>query len=141
MIYDAFYDDDMSKGLFHGHTYTGNPLACAAALASIKLLQSEEIQGQIKSIISWHQSFATQLNQHPKVEEVRQIGVILAFDLAVKMERYGDLRNQLYEFFMNRGVFLRPLGNTIYILPPYVIQKEEMQQIYDAILACLEEVK
>lgn len=139
-IYDAFYDDDVSKGLFHGHTYTGNPLACAAALASIKLLQSDEIQQQIKDIISWHQSFATQLKQHPKVTEVRQIGVILAIDLAVKMERYGNLRNELYQFFMDRGVFLRPLGNTIYILAPYVIQKEEMQQIYDAILACLEEV-
>lgn len=138
-IYNAFYDDEISKGLFHGHTYTGNPLACAAALTSIKLLQSEEIQQQIKEIISWHQSFATQLNQHPKVEEVRQIGVILAFDLAVKMERYGNLRNELYSFFMQRGIFLRPLGNTIYILPPYIIKKEEMQQIYDAILAYLEE--
>lgn len=139
-IYDAFYDDEIAKGLFHGHTYTGNPLACAAAIASIKLLQSEEIQEQIKNIISWHQAFATQLKQHPKIEDVRQIGVILAFDLAVQMDRYGDLRNQLYQFFMDKGVFLRPLGNTIYILAPYVIQKEEMQQIYDAILACLEEI-
>lgn len=139
-IYDAFYDDDIAKGLFHGHTYTGNPLACAAAIASIELLTSNEIQQQIKDIISWHQAFITQITQHPKIEDVRQIGVILAFDLSVKIERYGDLRNQLYQFFMDKGVFLRPLGNTIYILPPYVIKKDEMQQIYNAILACLDEI-
>ncbi|GGE22145.1 adenosylmethionine--8-amino-7-oxononanoate aminotransferase BioA [Psychroflexus salis] len=139
-IYDAFYDDELSKGLFHGHTYTGNPLACAAALASIKLLQSEEIQQQIKNIMSWHQSFAIQLKQHPKIAEVRQIGMILAFDLSVKMERYGSLRNELYDYFMQKGIFLRPLGNTIYILTPFVIKKEEMQQVYDSILSCVEEV-
>lgn len=139
-VFEAFYDEDIAKGLFHGHTYTGNPLACAVALASIELLLSDEIQDQINKIIGWHHTFATQLKQHPKVVDVRQVGVILALDLAVQMERYGNLRNQLYQFFMEKGVFLRPLGNTIYILAPYVILKEEMQQIYDAILACLEEV-
>ena len=138
-IYDAFYADDISKGLFHGHTYTGNPLACAAALAALELYQSKEIQVNIEKIITSHQVFSNELQQHPKVKNVRQLGVILAFDLATEMERYGNLRNQLFSFFMERGVFLRPLGNTIYVLPPYVIKQEELDILYQSIRDCLEE--
>ncbi|MGM0635702.1 MAG: adenosylmethionine--8-amino-7-oxononanoate transaminase [Bacteroidota bacterium] len=139
-IYQAFYDDDIAKGLFHGHTYTGNPLACAAAIAGIDLLQSDEIQEKINRIIASHQVFATELNKHPQVKEVRQIGVIIALDLAVEMERYGNLRDKLFDYFMDKGVFLRPLGNTVYILPPYVITDEQLQQIYTAITDSLTEV-
>ena len=137
-IYDAFYSDDLSKGLFHGHTYTANPLACRAAIAGIELLQSKEIQENIISIIKSHQSFSEKIKDHPKVKNPRHLGVILAFELAIKMERYGKIRDQLFDFFMQRGVFLRPLGNTIYILPPYMISKTELEKIYAVIEACLE---
>lgn len=137
-IYDAFYADEIAKGLFHGHTYTGNPLACAAALAAIELFQSKEIQHNIELITKAHQTFSNELQQHPKVKNVRQLGVILAFDLAVEMERYGDMRNKLFSFFMERGVFLRPLGNTIYLLPPFVIKETELEVLYKSIRDCLE---
>jgi len=117
-VYDAFYSDEIAKGLFHGHTYTANPLACAAALAGVELLVSEEIQENIQRISRANAEFLRKLEIHPKVKNARCKGVILAFEVDVKTERYGNLRNQLFKFFMDSGVFLRPLGNTIYIVPP-----------------------
>lgn len=137
-IYNAFLSNDMAKGFFHCHTYSGNPIACSAALAAIELLQSEEIQNNIKRIIASHQAFDNHVKSHPKVKSTRQIGVIFALDLNTKMERYGDLRDKLLKFFMDSGVFLRPLGNTIYIQPPYVITEKELQKVYHVIEDALE---
>ncbi len=137
-IYDAFYSDEIAKGLFHGHTYSANPLACVAALAGIELLISEEIQQDISRVTKSHQDFKNKLDKHPKVKNIRQLGVILAFELDVEMERYGEVRNQLFKHFMDSGVFLRPLGNTIYILAPFVISKKELEKIYQSIVAALE---
>jgi len=141
-IYKAFYADEVSKGLFHGHTYTGNPLACAAAIAGLELLQSQEIQEAIKTIMSLNQLFADKMRKHPMVGEVRQIGVILALDLNLEMERYGNARDEMFQYFMSKGIFLRPLGKTIYILPPYVITEAQLAKIYAVIedyLSILEE--
>ena len=132
-IYDAFYDNDIGKGLFHAHTYSANPIACATALAALDLLTSEEIQDKIKTIESWHQEFDVSIKNHPKVKNTRQRGIIYALDLNIKMERYGDLRYELFNFCMENGVYLRPLGATLYILAPYVIKKEEMEKIYGVI--------
>lgn len=132
-IYDAFYSDDISKGLFHGHTYSANPLACTAALASVELLQSQNIQNNIKAITTSHQAFGKYIKNHPKVKSIRQMGTIFALDLNVEMQRYGNLRDKLFKFFMDNGVFLRPLGNTIYIQSPYVITKEQLQKVYQVI--------
>ena len=136
-VYDAFYSTEISKGLFHGHTYTANPLACTAALAGIELLQSKEIQQNIQRIIIAHQKFDSEIKNHPKVGSTRQTGTIYALDLNVKMERYGNLRDKLMQHFMKNGVFLRPLGNTIYISTPYVITDEQLQKIYDTIKSAL----
>ncbi|WP_299393119.1 adenosylmethionine--8-amino-7-oxononanoate transaminase [uncultured Gelidibacter sp.] len=132
-IYDAFYSDDMSKGLFHGHTYSANPLACTAALAGIELLKSEAIQQNIERISAAHQGFNERIKEHPKVKSTRQTGVIFALDLNIEMERYGDLRDKIFKFFMDNGVFLRPLGSTIYIQAPYVITESELEKVYQTI--------
>ena len=132
-IYDAFYSDEISKGLFHGHTYSANPLACRAAIAGIELLKSDDIQHNIKRIITSHQSFDSRIKKHPKVKSTRQTGIIFALDLNIEMERYGDLRYKLFSFFMKKGVCLRPLGSTIYILAPYVIDQKQLNTIYDVI--------
>ncbi|WBU90390.1 adenosylmethionine--8-amino-7-oxononanoate transaminase [Cellulophaga omnivescoria] len=137
-VYDAFYDDDISKGLFHGHTYTANPLACAAALAGLELLQSTEMQDNIARITASHKQFNEEIKNHPKVGATRQLGVIYALDLNIKMERYGNLRDKLFKHFMDSGVFLRPLGNTIYILAPFVTTDEQLQKIYNSIKEALE---
>ena len=137
-VYDAFYSDDIGKGLFHGHTYTANPLTCTAALAEIELLKSNEIQESIHRITEAHKSFDKEIKNHSKVASTRQCGIIYALDLDVKMERYGNLRDQLFKHFMDNGVFLRPLGSTIYISAPFTISDEQLHKIYDTIKSALE---
>ncbi len=139
-VFDAFYSDEISKGLFHGHTYTANPLACVAALSGLELLQSEQIQSDIRRVIQSHKEFGLKIKEHPKVAAIRQCGIIFALDLNIKTERYGNLRNRLFNFFMEHGVFLRPLGNTIYILAPYIISDSQLSKIYDSIERALDEV-
>lgn len=137
-IYDAFLSDDIAKGFFHCHTYSGNPIACTAAIASIELLTSEDTQDNIRRISESHQAFNYKIKSHLKVVSTRHIGVILAIDLNTNMQRYGSLRDQLLKFFMDRGIFLRPLGNTIYIQPPYIISMVELQKVYQVIEDALE---
>ena len=132
-VYDAFYSDDISKGLFHGHTYSANPLACTVAIAGIELLKSKEIQDNIQRVINSHKDFNNRIKNHPKVKSTRQTGIIFALDLNIEMERYGNLRDKLFSFFMSNGVFLRPLGNTIYILAPYVISEKQLEKVYKTI--------
>ncbi|NNL08978.1 MAG: aminotransferase class III-fold pyridoxal phosphate-dependent enzyme, partial [Croceitalea sp.] len=91
-----------------------------------------------KQINQWHRDFAMEMKEHPRVQATRVLGVIFALDLNLEMERYGNLRDKLYKHFMDNGVFLRPLGNTIYILAPYIITKTQMMRIYDAIRSSLE---
>ncbi len=138
-VYDAFYDKEQIKGFFHGHTYSANPMACNAAIAGIDLLNQDNIKRGRLDIQESHSSFVKELNGFDNVLNARSIGVILAFELKESMERYGSRRNALYTFFMDRGAYLRPLGNTIYILPPYVISKRELDSIYDAIRTLLRE--
>ncbi len=140
-VFDAFCDTEISKGFFHGHTYSANPLACTAAIAGIDLLASEAIQDSIMSISERHRQFEERVRAHPLVESSRTLGVIFALDLNLASERYGNLRDRLYHYFMERGVFLRPLGNTIYLLPPYTIGEEELSRLYETVWNCLEMLK
>ncbi|WP_272150607.1 adenosylmethionine--8-amino-7-oxononanoate transaminase [Tenacibaculum aiptasiae] len=137
-IYNEFLSNDIAKGFFHCHTYSANPIACSAALASIELLQSDEVQKNIQRISKAHQDFSNQITNHAKVTEVRSKGVILAIDLKTNAGRYGTLRDQLLKSFMDKGVFLRPLGNTIYIQPPYIITEQQLQKIYTTIKEVLD---
>lgn len=139
-VFDRFLSDEVSKGFFHAHTYSAHPIGCAAALAGIELLNSPQILERRIYIESAHKSFATLIKAHKNVSEARVLGVILAVDLNVNSERYGNLRDNLYNFFVERGVLLRPLGNTIYVLPPYVITNKQLQKIYKAISAVLETI-
>tara|TARA_R110000765_G_scaffold175859_2_gene280782 strand:- start:1232 stop:2506 length:1275 start_codon:yes stop_codon:yes gene_type:complete len=139
-VFNRFLSDEVHKGFFHAHTFSAHPVGCAAALAGIELLNSPEILERRKYIESAHNSFAAIIEKHEKVGNVRVMGVILAIDLNIQMERYGNLRDDLYNFFVERGVLLRPLGNTIYVLPPYVITNSELQKIYDTITAALETI-
>lgn len=137
-VYDAFYADEIKKGFFHGHTYSANPLGCTAIKAGIELLTSDEMQNNIKRIEVKHATFDSKIKNHPKVKSTRRLGVIFALDLNVEMDRYGSLRDQLFSFFMDNGVCLRPLGNTIYILPPFIITDEELNKVYEVIEASLD---
>lgn len=136
-IFDGFLSDTIEKGFFHAHTFSAHPLGCAAAIAGVELLASEEMQSNIKRIAEAHRQFARKISSHKNISNVRCKGVILALDLNQDMERYGASRYALYDYFMEQGVCLRPLGNTIYVLPPYVISSEELQKIYDTIEGAL----
>jgi adenosylmethionine---8-amino-7-oxononanoate aminotransferase len=141
-LFDGFYDDDVNKALFHGHTFTANPTGCAAALASLELLRTDDMQENIMRINKQHLAFKEAIEKHPKVATVRVLGVILA--LEIKREGiegyYGDLRNRLYTFFLENGIILRPVGNIVYILPPYIISDELLENIYDTVKRAIEEV-
>lgn len=136
-VYDAFYDQKLVKGFFHGHTYSANPVACNAAIAGIRLLKSKEIQSGISFIRAEHLKFIEEISSDLLVSNPRVMGVICAFDLNLKLDRYGEKRNEIYKFFMDNGIYLRPLGSTVYLLPPYVISKEELNRIYASIKGLL----
>jgi adenosylmethionine-8-amino-7-oxononanoate aminotransferase len=135
-IYDAFRSEDKHKTLFHGHSFTANPLACTAALASFDLLLSNETQESIQRISQRHAVFAEQLKQKPRVKNVRQQGTILAFDLDADGQSssyFNNIRDIAYHFLLEQGVLMRPLGNVLYILPPYCITDEQLDTVYAAI--------
>ncbi len=139
-IFDGFYDDDVNKALFHGHTFTANPTGCAAALASINLLQTQEIQDNIAQINKSHLAFQKHIKNHPKIKTTRVLGVIFALEVKTESQAtyYGTLRNKLYDFFIENGIILRPIGNIVYILPPYIITNEQLQKVYEIVENSLE---
>ena len=137
-IFEGFLSEEVHKGFFHAHTFSAHPVGCAAAIAGIEKLQTEEITKSRERINAAHTAFAQTVKAHHKVNNVRVKGVVIAIDLTIEMARYGNLRDELYQFFMQRGVALRPLGNTIYVLPPYVITDEELAKVYSAIQEALD---
>ena len=134
-IFEGFYDDDINKALFHGHTFTANPTGCAAALASLELLQTPEMQLNINRIHQKHLVFKNHIKNQPKVATTRVCGVIFALEIKSENQEayYGNLRNQLYDFFIENGIVLRPVGNIVYILPPYIISDEQLNKVYAVI--------
>ena len=139
-IFDGFFDDDTNKALFHGHTFTANPTGCAAALASIAILETKEMQANIQKINTSHLAFENKIKNHPKVKTTRTLGVIFALEIKTESVEtyYGTMRTKLYNFFIENGIILRPVGNIVYILPPYIINEQQLQQVYDTIEQVLE---
>ena len=139
-IYSAFLSDDAAKTLFHGHSYTANPLACAAANASLDLLLDDKCLKDINRIAEMQAEFADTLKMSANTENVRNLGTILAFEVATKAGNsyFSSIRDNLYEFFISEGILLRPLGNTLYIMPPYCITNEELKRVHRAIEKKLE---
>lgn len=139
-IFDGFLDSDVNKAFFHGHTFTANPTGCAAALASISILETTEIQNAIATINSFHLQFQNKIKNHPIVKTTRVLGVIFALEIKTKNQEsyYGTMRNKLYDFFIENGIILRPVGNIIYILPPYIITENQLQKVYQTIENALE---
>ncbi|MEQ8924905.1 MAG: adenosylmethionine--8-amino-7-oxononanoate transaminase [Fulvivirga sp.] len=134
-IEDAFQTTDLKKAFLHGHSYTANPMACAAANASFELLQKLDCKKSIELINRCHMKFAKSIKSQPIVKDVRVLGTILAleFKSANDTSYFSEMRNQLYPFFISRNVLLRPLGNLIYILPPYIITEAQLNEVYSAI--------
>lgn len=138
-IYNAFLSDEKYMALFHGHSFTANPLACTAALASMELLLNDETQQNIRRISEQHCDFSKILQQHLRVENVRQTGTILAWEIKNDQETsyFNEIGKKLYDDFLSRGIIMRPLGNVMYLVPPYCISAKELNFIYENILEVL----
>ncbi len=133
-VHDAFAGGDRSRAFFHGHSYTANPIACAAANANLQIFDTEPVFERIAAIEKVHAARLPTFAAHPGVADVRHIGTVAAIELRVPDAGYlSSLRPRLYEFFLKRDVLLRPLGNVVYILPPYVITPDQLNYIYDVI--------
>ncbi len=134
-IIKEFQSKDLKKAFLHGHSYTANPMACAAGIASLKLLLDCECQQNIQRITKKHVEFIDSIKTKEIVKEVRSLGTILALEFKTDEDSsyFSEMRNTLYPFFIERNVLLRPLGNLIYIIPPYIITNDELEVIYSAI--------
>ena len=140
-IYNAFYSDDVMKTFFHGHSYTGNPLACAIACASLDVFETEKTLEKITQIESSHQLFRKEISNYPCVKNIRILGTILAFEIdSSKTGYFNEIGKQAYNYFIENNVLLRPLGNVIYILPPYCITQEELNEVYQVITSFLQKI-
>jgi len=141
-IFDAFLSDDRLKTLFHGHSYTANPVACSAGLASLDLFLDPATQQNITRIANAHSQFALKIRNHPKIKTTRQTGTILAMEWETGSDTsyFNSLRDTLYQYFLDAGIILRPLGNILYILPPYCITNEQLDYIYSKIESALDEI-
>ena len=134
-IYEAFLSNDKAKMFFHGHSYTANPLGCAAGIASLELFEKEKTFDKMAQIEKSHNTFAMELKGNPAIKEVRYKGTILAIELNIGGQTgyLNTVRDRAYTFFMERKIILRPLGNIIYIFPPYCTSVKDMQAVYAAI--------
>jgi adenosylmethionine-8-amino-7-oxononanoate aminotransferase len=141
-IYEAFLSNDKLKTLFHGHSFTANPLACTVALASLDLFTDPACAQQRRRIHEQHAAFLQELQQLSIIKNPRLLGTILAFEIVTtNADGYTNvLADQLHRFFKAKCIMLRPLGNTLYILPPYCITNEQLELVYESIRELVKEL-
>ncbi|MEZ5426470.1 MAG: adenosylmethionine--8-amino-7-oxononanoate transaminase [Pyrinomonadaceae bacterium] len=133
-IYEAFLSDDRRKTFFHGHSYTANPLACAVGVASLELFERENCLEKVAFINRKFREFEKVLRKFDAVIDVRIIGGVLAFELDVGQGGYlAAVGQDLYQKFLKRDILLRPLGNVVYFMPPYVIKEKEIDRVLSEI--------
>ncbi len=143
-ITEAFMTDDKRKTFFHGHSFTANPLACTAALASLDLLQEESCRRQTADMVAMNTRFIGQLKEESPalIKNIRQQGTIVAFEMDLGRDGYlNNISAIITQKALAKGVYLRPLGNTVYIMPPYCIMKEELSTVYAIIKEILHEIR
>jgi adenosylmethionine---8-amino-7-oxononanoate aminotransferase len=136
-LYDAFYSDDPQKTLYHGHSYAANPLGCAAALASLDLMVEHE--AAFNQMEAQHKAHLAKLDHHPRLKNLRVTGTIAAMDLVTEHPGYlNQLSLEIRKRGITQGLLLRPLGNVLYIMPPYCITEDELAFIYQGITTILD---
>jgi adenosylmethionine-8-amino-7-oxononanoate aminotransferase len=137
-IHEEFVSTDRTTTFFHGHSYTGNPIAAAASVANLEIFKNEPVFERIRHIEAIHAERLAAIRNHPAVGDVRSIGSVGAVELRVEDAGYlSALKPRLREFFLDAGVLLRPLGNILYVLPPDVISPFDLHFIYDRITEAL----
>lgn len=138
-LYEAFYSPDRSKALLHGHAYCANPIGCAAALASLELLETDACDQKRSAIEARHRNFQSRYSEHPALKRCDVMGTVLSLEYSSGESSYfSESRDRLMTHFRERRVQLRPFGNSVHVLPPYCISAEQLDAVYDAIISSLE---
>jgi adenosylmethionine-8-amino-7-oxononanoate aminotransferase len=127
-IYGAFYDDAVARGFLHSHSYTGNALACRAALATLAIFESDDVLAANRAKAATMNALSTPLAEHRLVRDFRNTGMIWAFEVDAPGE---GLSRRIFEAALERELLLRPIGNTVYFMPPYVISDDELAMLVD----------
>ena len=138
-IFAAHWSTDRSRTFYHSSSYTANPIACAAAVANLAIWREEPVQERIDALAAAQEAHLAMLSHDPRVANPRRLGTIAAFDMVARDDGYlSALAPRLIAFYRERGVLLRPLGNSVYAMPPYCITPGELAQVWDAIAASVE---
>jgi adenosylmethionine-8-amino-7-oxononanoate aminotransferase len=145
-VYDAFLSDDRARTLFHGHSFTGNPLACAVAVASLDLFARYDVLGRVGRIERQLRDGLAELRDHRRVGDIRVMGGVGAIELVSDKQTRSaggyldDLGPRLTRSFLDRGLLLRPLGNVLYVMPPYVITESELEWVITQMVEVVQEL-
>jgi len=135
-IFDAHYSTDRSRTFFHSSSFTANPIACAAACANLEIWRTEPVRERIATLCALQEERLSRLKGDSRFENVRRLGTIAAMDLKVPDPGYlAGIGLELMAFFLARGLLLRPLGNTVYVMAPYCITAAELDLVYEGIAA------
>ena len=138
-IFEAHWSTDRAKTFYHSSSYTANPIACAAANENLAIWRDEPVQQRIDTLADAQAAHLAMLGHDPRVESPRRLGTIAAFDIAQPDGGYlSALAPRLIAFYRDHGVLLRPLGNTVYVMPPYCITPEDLGQVWTSIAASLD---
>ncbi|MBD9469880.1 adenosylmethionine--8-amino-7-oxononanoate transaminase [Pseudoxanthomonas sp. PXM01] len=144
-IYDGFLDDSRERAFLHSHSYTGNPLACAAALASLDIFRADDVLARNRAMARTMAAFAEPLASHRHVADVRQAGMMLAFELtqdgdkATPFPAAARIGLKAYRAALARGVVLRPLGDVLYWMPPYCVDEDALRMLADVTRHAIDE--
>jgi adenosylmethionine-8-amino-7-oxononanoate aminotransferase len=134
IVYEAFYDDDVARGFLHSHSYTGNPLACRAALATLELFEQTDALARNRDLAAKLDDAFESLSRHPRLKHARHLGMIWAWDIE---DAPANFAREYFGHAMDRGLLLRPIGNTLYAMPPYVLDDEAVDHLGRTALAAI----
>jgi adenosylmethionine-8-amino-7-oxononanoate aminotransferase len=134
MVFDAFYHTQVTRGFLHSHSYTGNPLACRAAMATLDILIGDDVLHFNRQRAQYLSALMMPVAEHPAVRNYRHMGMIWAFEVESDNPRFA---RDFYQAALAKGVVLRPIGNTVYFMPPYVLDDEQMALLADTTLELL----
>lgn len=141
-IFDAHFSNDRTKTFFHSSSFTANPICCAAALANCEVWDEEPVADRIANLATLQTGYVRQLKNIDALTNVRQIGTITAMEFSAAESHYlSDVGPKLYDYFSSQNILLRPLGNTIYVMPPYCTTRADLDRVYDVITTACEQVR
>jgi adenosylmethionine-8-amino-7-oxononanoate aminotransferase len=140
-VYQAFYDTDVRRGFLHSHSYTGNPLACRAALATLDIFECDDVLNRNRERAQRLGSLLAPLAQHPQVRHVRQRGMVWACDVVLDdPAKVASFPRRFFTTALEHELLLRPIGNTVYLMPPYILDDEELTLLATRTQAVLAQV-